>query len=92
MLRSKFHRPWQPHVSGGQLYNPSAHSTESEVSFSDAIGEVEEGMQAPTESPGAVTPGASPVADSAESVAPAAAEPSESQSKWYLRLVERLMH
>jgi len=91
MLRSKFHRPWQPHVSGGQLYNPSAHSTETEVSFSDAIGEVEEGMQTPTESPGAVRPDARQLADGVES-APAVAETSGGQSKWYLRLVERLTH
>jgi len=47
MLRSKFHRPWQPHVSDGQLLNPSAQSQVSETTFSDAIEEAEEQVHTP---------------------------------------------
>jgi hypothetical protein len=30
MMRSRFHRPWQPRMSDGQLFNPFAHSAEPE--------------------------------------------------------------
>ena len=31
MMRSRFHRPWQPRMSDGQLFNPFAHSAEPEL-------------------------------------------------------------
>lgn len=93
MLRSKFHRPWQPRVSGPQLYNPSAHSTESQVSFSDTIEEVKEEAAMPAEGHGAAAPSASHMAESVESMSPPPGVPEtpEGQSKWYARLVERLV-
>jgi hypothetical protein len=30
MMRSRFHRPWQPRMSDGQMFNPFAHSAEPE--------------------------------------------------------------
>lgn len=34
MLRSKLHRPWQPRINDGPLFNPYAHTTEPEISLS----------------------------------------------------------
>lgn len=35
MLRSKFHRPWQPHVRDEGIFNPFAHTTEPEASLAE---------------------------------------------------------
>lgn len=32
-LRSKLHRPWQPRMSDGQMFNPFKHTTEPEASL-----------------------------------------------------------
>lgn len=58
MLRSKYHHPWQPRVSDGQLLNPSAHTTASETSFSDAVEEAEEQVH-PPQGPAAAAPAGS---------------------------------
>lgn len=89
MLRSKVHRPWQPRVSGSPVFNPSAHTTESDSSFSDDIEELEREVHAPAkgEDPAA----AASSRHAAENVdSPSAApEISRSKSRWYASLVER---
>jgi hypothetical protein len=35
MLRSKFHRPWQPRVRDQGILNPFAHTTEPEASLAE---------------------------------------------------------
>jgi hypothetical protein len=35
MLRSKFHRPWQPLVRDEGILNPFAHTTEPEASLAE---------------------------------------------------------
>jgi hypothetical protein len=47
MLRSKFHHPWQPRVSDGQMLNPFAQSNPSETSFSEEIEEAERDVPEP---------------------------------------------
>jgi hypothetical protein len=89
MLQSKFHRPWQPRVSDSQPYNPSAHTTEADVSFSAAIGEVEEAAHPPAADEAAVAARAGHSAESAESASPAAPESQRGPISWYTRLVER---
>jgi hypothetical protein len=42
MLRSKFPRPWQPHVSDSRILNPAVHGSEREFSLSEEIEEIEE--------------------------------------------------
>jgi hypothetical protein len=90
MLRSKFHSPWQPHVSDGQLLNPSAHASESRTSFSDQIEELEGEVRMPeaSQEEAAATSGSDPVtgADPAPSVAP---EAPNARARWYASLVER---
>ena len=84
MLQSKFHRPWQPRVSGSQPYNPSAQTTDSEVSFSSAIEEVERDATPESEaSQGSVSTEA---AQGDELMSPQAPEEPKS---WYSRLVDR---
>jgi hypothetical protein len=84
MLQSKFHRPWQPRVSGSQPYNPSAQATESEVSFSTAIEEVErDGTPESEASQGGVS------TESAQGVELMSPEAPVAPRSWYSRLVER---
>ncbi len=45
MLRSKLHRPWQPRMDDGQIFNPFAHTTEPEAGLTDH-------QDLPTEEPG----------------------------------------
>lgn len=42
MLRSKFHRPWQPQVSDSQPFNPFVQGGEAEGSLSEQIIETPE--------------------------------------------------
>ena len=90
MLRSKFHRPWQPRVSDGQLLNPSAQTQASETSFSDAIEEAEEQVHTP-ESP-AADPAHAPSSaiEDVEALRAVAEEVSAARSSWYARLRGRL--
>ena len=89
MLQSKFHRPWQPRVSDSQPYNPSAHAAEAEVSFSAAIGEVEEAGHPREVDENAVAASVSHSAEGAESESPVAPESQRGPISWYTRLVER---
>ena len=89
MLRSKMHRPWQPRVSGSQLFNPSAHTVESDTSFSDGIEEVEREVPEPAESRDPAT--SANIANAVENVGPLSVAPETSRGKtrWYASLVER---
>jgi len=91
MLQSKFRRPWQPRVSDSQPYNPSAHTTESEVSFSAAIEEVEGEVPtaASAASQGAGVSAGSHSAEGGEPLSPVAPETPRSESRWYAHLVEK---
>jgi hypothetical protein len=86
MLQSKFHRPWQPRVSGSQPYNPSAHTAESEVTFSEAIGEIEESA-VEIQPPPAIQEAAPPSGTSDES--PSTVVPASPWTRWYANLVGR---
>lgn len=89
MLRSKFHRPWQPRVSDGQLLNPSAHTTESETSFSDVVEETEEQVHAPTGPEAAGSPGSRDAFGNVDSPASGAPENPSRKSGWYANLMAR---
>jgi hypothetical protein len=54
MLRSKFPRPWQPHVSDSQILNPAVHGSEREFSLSEEIEEAEADAHPPAVSQSAV--------------------------------------
>jgi len=87
MLRSKYHRPWQPRVSDGPLLNPSAHTTESEASFSDVVEEAEEQVHTP-QSAEAPASASSAAATTELSAAPTQENPSDKPG-WYATLVGR---
>ena len=89
MLRSKYHRPWQPRVSDGPLLNPSAHTTESEASFSDVVEEAEEQVQTPQSAEAPVTASASSAAATAELPEAPTQESLRGKPGWYATLVGR---
>lgn len=89
MLRSKFHRPWQPHVSDSQPFNPSAHTTESATSFSEQIEELEEQGQTPAESQNAAAAASSGAVEDVKSSSSVAPETPRGRSRWYANLVDR---
>ena len=68
MLQSKFHRPWQPRVSDSQPYNPFAHNSESEVSFSAAIEQAEGEVHKSAAGEGAAAASANHSVESVQSV------------------------
>ncbi len=52
MLRSKMHRPWQPRMDDGQIFNPFAHTTEPEAGLADhQTIDIEEAEAADADSP-----------------------------------------
>ena len=89
MLRSKFHRPWQPRMSDGQLLNPSAHSTESETSFSDVVEETEEQLNVPEGAQASLSAGAKDAHQNVDSLASVAPESPSGKSGWYANLLAR---
>lgn len=90
MLRSKFHRPWQPHVSDGQLLNPSAPSRASETTFSEVIEEAEEQVHTPESlAVDAAQPPAIALED-IEPLPPVAEAAPGAKSNWYSRLRAKL--
>lgn len=89
MLRSKYHRPWQPRASDSQLLNPSAHPTESEASFSDVVEEAEEQVHTPQSLQAAASAGSSIAVESIESSQAEAAENPRGKSGWYASFMGR---
>jgi hypothetical protein len=89
MLRSKFHRPWQPRISDGQLLNPSAHATESETSFSEVVEEAEDQVHVPE---GSETAASASPSDAVGDVGPLASVNPDNlggKSAWYANLMGR---
>jgi hypothetical protein len=89
MLRSKYHRPWQPRVSDSQLLNPSAHTTESEASFSDVVEEAEEQVPSPQSPETAASASSSSAAERIELPEAGAAENPRGKTGWYENLMGR---
>lgn len=89
MLRSKFHRPWQPRISDGQLLNPSAHATASETSFSDAVEEAEDQVHTSEGPEASASPSSGSACGSSEAPALLSPENLRGKSGWYANLMAR---
>lgn len=76
-------------MSDGQLLNPSAHSSESEASFSDVIEETEEQAHVPEGAEAAVSAGAKDAVQNVDSLASVAPEGLGGKSGWYANLMAR---
>jgi len=89
MLRSKYHHPWQPRVSDSQTFNPYAKATETEVSLSAQLEELEEEAHTPMAAQGDSSVDRGSPAECLQAPAPVALEAAAGQSNWYERLVKR---
>lgn len=89
MLRSKYHRPWQPRVSDSPTFNPFAHGTESGVDLSVQI---EESELESSSSAAHQTPASPSDYTSLEGIAPMIpdAQAPSRRSRWYSSWIGRL--
>jgi hypothetical protein len=89
MLRSRHHQPWQPRMSGNDLFNPFSHSAEQDntLDIAEEVRELEDQPPASEQNATQTEASIGLEADRPDSSSTEAAASDTPASHWYSRLL-----